>query len=193
MQYREKITIDGKCYTTREGNLYRNMISRVFPSAKRKQQFPTYNDCTISDMFKDFQLFCEWCSRQKGFYNKNPNGKHWCIDKDILKKGNKHYSEDYCVFVPNLINVFFTKRQNDRGAYPIGVSIHNKGKFLASCLDPLNRYKRHLGEFNTPVEAFFKYKETKEQYAKDLAEEYKDLLDARVVDALLAYKVDIND
>ena len=50
------------------------------------------------------------------------------IDKDILYKGNKIYCPEKCIFVPFSINSLFTKRQNRRGDYPIGVCKNNEGQ-----------------------------------------------------------------
>ena len=35
----------------------------------------------------------------------------WEIDKDVLLKGNKIYSEDTCVFIPPCLNLMLTKRE----------------------------------------------------------------------------------
>jgi hypothetical protein len=43
------------------------------------------------------------------------------LDKDILYKGNKIYSPDTCVFVPQEINALFVKNDANRGDLPIGV------------------------------------------------------------------------
>ena len=55
--------------------------------------------------------------------------KKMCLDKDILIKGNKIYSQDTCIFVPKAINSLFTNRKRFRGEYPIGVY---KGKKIFS-------------------------------------------------------------
>lgn len=47
---------------------------------------PTYKDCTVSEMFKHFHLFHAWCQEQVGF-----RALGYCLDKDLLLKGNKHY------------------------------------------------------------------------------------------------------
>ena len=57
---------DGTRKKTREYMLYQNMKSRC--SDKYKQGRLTYADCTVSDKFKDFQYFANWCNRQIGFY-----------------------------------------------------------------------------------------------------------------------------
>ena len=52
------------------------------------------------------------------------NDEVMCLDKDILFKNNKIYSNNTCIFVPQFINTLFCKRQNDRGEYQI-----KKGEF----------------------------------------------------------------
>ena len=38
-----------------------------------------------------------------------------CLDKDIFCKGNKLYSRCTCIFVPQRINLLFTKSDKSRG------------------------------------------------------------------------------
>ena len=53
-------------------------------------------------------------------------GEQMCLDKDILCKGNKVYSRETCIFVPERINLLFTKCDNRRGDSPIGVTQENQ-------------------------------------------------------------------
>ena len=62
-------------------------------------------------------------------------GETMCLDKDILCKGNKIYSRDTCVFVPQRINSLFTKCDNARGDNPIGVEDLPSGNYRAYCND----------------------------------------------------------
>ena len=77
----------------------------------------------------------EWMSYEnfKNWFDNNYyeiDGEIMCLDKDILFKNNTIYSPKTCVFTPKRINNLFTKRQNDRGDYYIGVTYHKKtGKF----------------------------------------------------------------
>lgn len=146
---------------------------------------PTYIGCEVSDNFKNYSFFYEWCEQQIGFGNNK-----WQIDKDLLVKGNKQYSEDTCVFVPPEINAFLTLRKRDRGKFPIGVSAL-KGKIKATC--NANGICNNLGFFENIEDAFKAYKSFKESHAKVLAARYKDIVDTRVTESLLNFEVSIDD
>ena len=95
------------------------------------------------------------------------------MDKDIVFKGNKLYSEDTCVFVPREINNLFTTRVRFRGEFPIGVHYSTgKGKFVAQISKNCDK-RIHLGLFDTPEEAYLAYKKEKECYIKEVAEKWK--------------------
>lgn len=154
---------------------------------------PTYTGTNCSDNFKHYSFFYEWCQEQAGFGNTDEKGKIWHLDKDILIKGNKTYSEDTCVFVPPRINVLLTKRHNKRGEHPIGVYWKKKNnQFCVQCADGSGSQK-YLGLFSDYSEAFKVYKDFKEKHIKSLAEEYKDQLDPRAYEALINYQVEETD
>lgn len=169
----------------REYSLWNSIICRSYSPLYHIEK-PTYMGCEVSDNFKHYKFFYEWCQEQIGFHNK----EIYHIDKDILVKGNKKYSEDTCVFVPKEINAFLTLRKNDRGSQPIGVSMHGS-KYKASC--NVDGSYRNLGVFSDSYSAFLAYKECKESIAKVLAERYKYDIDPRVYEALMTYEVFIDD
>ncbi len=114
------------------------------------------------------------------------------IDKDILCKGNKIYSPDACVVVPQNINKLFTKCNNSRGDLPVGVSYHKLNeKYIARC--HVKGKLKHLGYYDSPEEAFYVYKNFKEKYIKEVAEEYKNKIPQKLYDAMVTYKVEIDD
>lgn len=175
----------------KEHILWTNMLHRC--TEKCWVKYPTYIGTTCSENFKSYTFFYEWCQKQVGFGNRDEVGRGWQIDKDILIKGNKHYSEDTCVFVPSKINKLLTKRHNFRGEWPIGVSWHESSKkFHSCCSDGAGKNKR-LGCFNTMQEAFLAYKVFKEALIKEVAEKYKLQLDPRAYQTLINYEVNIND
>ena len=100
---------------TKEYRLWNNMINRCY-NEKELNRNPTYKDCHVSEDWRYLSNFKEWCNRQIGFEQED-----WHLDKDILVKGNKVYSEDTCCFVPKEINLLFTKADRIRGKYPVGV------------------------------------------------------------------------
>lgn len=173
----------------REYNLWFGLLRRCFD----KESYPTYIGCTVSESFKHYTFFYEWCNSQTGFNTKDENGKSWELDKDLLVKGNREYHEDTCCFVPQSINKLFTKRHNQRGGYPIGVYWKKKNnQFCVQCADGSGSQK-YLGLFSDYSEAFKVYKDFKEKRIKSLAEEHKDQLDPRAYEALMSYQVEETD
>ncbi|HRH90764.1 MAG TPA: hypothetical protein PLW01_02480 [Agitococcus sp.] len=154
--------------------------------------FPTYQGTTCSENFKHYSFFYEWCQQQIGFGNTDDKGKIWQLDKDILIKGNKVYSEDVCVFVPQRINYLLLKSNNSRGDYPVGVSKSSGCRSFTACCN-INGIVKYIGSFKTPEEAFSAYKIFKQKAICDVAIQYKDKIDSRVYDALLNYSVDMSD
>jgi hypothetical protein len=165
---------------------WRNMIERC-NSENYKQQYPSYNNCSTDEYWHNFQNFAKWYEE-----NYNPEiMEGWHLDKDILVKGNKVYSPETCCFVPNEINSFFVKGKSRRGNCLIGVSLHRDGKFMASC--NLNKKVKNLGYFKTELEAFQAYKYFKENLATELADKWRGQITEQVYQALINYKVEIDD
>jgi len=166
--------------------LWQGMLERCFDE-KFKQKWPTYEGVTCSKEWLSMTTFIEDVSKMKGF-----GLSGWALDKDILVKGNKLYSNDTCCFVPLEVNNLLTKSDRIRGEWPVGVYFDKAtGKFKAQLR--INGKRKNLGYFNTPEEAFQVYKAAKESYIKAVAEKWKDLIDERVFQALTTYEVNIND
>lgn len=163
-----------------------SLLSRCYaPEEKReKWTYSTYYNCEVSYEWLNFQNFAEW-------YDAN-YVEGWQLDKDILKRGNKLYCPEFCTFVPHQINSTFTKANSIRGDFPIGVYYHKRDKVYRSEIN-INDKVIRLGNFKSPDEAFFVYKEAKENHIKDLADQYKDKLDKNVYNALINYEVRMDD
>lgn len=171
----------------REYTLWYSMLRRSYSQVYQKEK-PTYVGCSVSDNFKNYTYFHEWCHKQVGY---SEDG--WQLDKDILFKGNKLYSENTCVFVPPDINALFTLSGRARGNWPVGVSLKKEtGKFQAACTVG-KKSKIYLGYHSTPEDAFAAYKEFKEMAVKDAANRFKERIDRRVYEALMKYEVEITD
>ena len=162
------------------------MIERCY-SKKLHERFPTYIGCTVSDEFKDYSKWRVWYDN----YPYKQDG--WQLDKDLLIKGNKVYSEDSCVFLPQEINKILTKSTTSRGKHLIGVCWSKTNKAFKAQVNKGKGKPEYLGLFKTELEAFNSYKQAKESFVKELADKYKDLLDPRAYEALYNYTVDIDD
>ena len=170
------------------------MLRRCYNNNQRdRNKRPKYDGCTVCEEWHNFQNFAEWY--EENYYEIKE--EKMCLDKDILVKGNKIYSPQTCVFVPNRINVLFTKSDKIRGDFPIGVTYHKRDKVFESkmCYMDKNKIKHscYLGRYNTSEEAFQSYKQAKENYIKQVADEYKDKIPEILYKAMYKYKVNIND
>ena len=172
---------------TKEYGLWKRMLERCYSDAF-KNKCPTYTDCEVSENFLHYEYFYEWCHEQIGFSNE---GYH--LDKDLLVKGNKVYSESTCVFLPQEINKVLIKSEKMRGKHLIGVCWHNTKKVFMAQVSKNKAGLEYLGYFKTELEAFNAYKKAKESFIKEQAEEWKDKIDVRAYEALMNYTVEIND
>ena len=175
-------------HMTKEYLLWNSMINRCYNENLRYKN-PTYKGCSVSEQWSYLSNFKDWCNNQIGFGNEG-----WHLDKDILVKGNKVYSEHTCVFVPSEINTFLLNGNSYRGDLPVGV-ILDKGAKKPRYRARLSKYGKYhcYGSYSNPTDAFYAYKQAKEDFAKELAEKWKDKLDPRAYDALLEYQVEITD
>ena len=185
---------DGKWCVTWEYNKWMNMLKRCFDN-KLKEKESTYKDVSCCKRWLCFANFLEDFAILKNEYNWNVDEKLQ-LDKDILSKGNKLYSLENCVLVPDWINLLFTKRDNDRGSYPIGVSYHKGAKkYQAQCR--INEKLTCLGLYSTIKEAFNAYKQAKEQEIKRVANECVSkgyiTQESRLYNAMMGYQIKIDD
>ena len=178
-------TING--VKTKEYTLWQSMLKRCYSDVYKKQR-PTYKGCKCSENFKYYEYFYEWCQSQVGFGNDG-----WQLDKDLLIKGNKVYSENTCIFIPTEINSVLIKCTATRGKHLIGVCWHDTNKAFVAQINKNKGNSKCLGYYSTEIEAFKAYKEAKENYLKELAKKWKDKIDNRAYEALINYTVDIND
>ena len=172
---------------TKEYELWKNMLQRCYSDTYKKKK-PTYEGCEVSENFKSYEYFYEWCHKQVGFDNQG-----WHLDKDSLVKGNKVYSESTCVFLPVEINSLLTKSTASRGKHLIGVYWCNTNKAFVATVSKGKGKREHLGCFKTEIEAFKAYKTAKESFVKEQANEWKGKIDERAYEALMNYTVEIDD
>ena len=166
---------------------WRGMLTRCYSNEYHKS-YPTYINTQVCEEWLNFQNFAKWY--EDNYYEVDNQTMH--LDKDIITKGNKLYCPDKCVFVPHELNLLFTKNDSKRGQYLIGVYYDKRRhKFKSAC----RRYgkKVGLGSFDSEEEAFYAYKEFKEETIRLMAEEYKDKIPMKLYNGLMSYKVEKED
>lgn len=166
---------------TQHYQYWTNMLTRCYdPNYLIK--YPTYKHCKVCDEWLDYQEFALWIDPYL-----TENKKGWHLDKDLLFKGNKIYSPETCVLVPEEINLILGNK-GFSSELPVGVTrskVHSK--FMATLNE--NGKPRYLGIFNTPEEASSCYIINKELQVRAVAEQWKDSIDFRLYTVLSNFKI----
>ena len=171
--------------------IWHGMLMRCY-DPKYHEKCPTYKGCEVEEYLLNFQHMCEWLDEN---YYEVP-GEQMCLDKDILHKGNKIYSRETCIFVPERINLLFVKHDKRRGNSPIGLRLMQSGNYQALCN---NGYGKQicLGTYSTKEKAFRVYKQYKENLIKKTIDSYKGKIPepyySRLKTAMYNYEVEIDD
>ena len=172
-----------------------DMLKRCYDE-RYKEKEPTYKDCHVCNEWLNFQNFAEWF--YNNYYEIEEQRMH--LDKDVLYKNNKIYSPKTCIFVPQRINSLFIKCKKTRGKYPIGIAEKYENDNIClyvdcSIFDGDKRKSKYIGRFplDKPFQAFTAYKKFKENYIKEVADEYKELIPQKLYEAMYNYEVEIND
>ena len=184
-----KMSESGK--NKKEYDIWYHMLERCY-DPKYQEKYSTYKGCTVEEYLLNFQYMCEWLENN---YYEIP-GETMHLDKDILCKGNKIYSRDTCIFVPQRINKLFTKSDKARGYNPVGVYQLPSGNYQATCNDRNGKYI-YLGAYSTEEEAFQVYKQYKEKVIKEVIDSYEGKIPephySRLKTAMYNYEVEIDD
>ena len=177
--------------TTDEYNIWRHILQRCY-DPKYQERYPTYKGCEVEDKWLNFQYMGEWIDKN---YYEIP-GETMCLDKDILCKGNKVYSRETCIFVPQKINSLFVKSDKSRGKDPIGVYQLPNGNYQVRCGNSYGE-RIYLGLYSTKEEAFRVYKNYKEKVIKEVIDSYEGKIPepfySRLKEAMYNYEVEIDD
>ena len=160
--------------------LWKGMLRRCY-SPKEQAKNPTYEGCTVSENFKSYEYFYEWCQEQKGF-----GLPDWQLDKDLLVKGNKVYSEDTCCFLPRVLNSAIANKRSEVNKIPIGVRKDKNGKFFGYCRVEEGRPIVSI-PYDTIDEALEFYRTIRKEYVRRMARSYKKELSDKAFKALMLY------
>ncbi len=88
---------------SKEYVLWSSMMTRCY-SINTHKTHKTYKGCTVARRWLNFQNFCEDLPNLKGYTEWIKGISKVVLDKDIIVKGNKVYSNSTCMFVSNKEN-----------------------------------------------------------------------------------------
>lgn len=178
--YKSK-TKSGKHITSYE--TWRTMIMRCYDEGAEKRFPAYYGKITVCEEWHNYQSFARWY--EDNFYSIGDGRMH--LDKDILNQGNKMYSPENCIFVPQRINeIFHIAARKKSDGLPVGIRIYApNGKYIASYDG------KSVGTYKTVEEAIDAYLKAKKNKILRVAEEYKDVIPKKLYEALLVYKVEV--
>ena len=182
----------GLLYTNSKEESYERwhgMMNRCYSQAVH-EKYPKYIGCEVCEEWLNYSNFKLWYDEH--IVPWKILGKSCELDKDIIIKGNKTYSAETACFVPSVINTLFTKGDGRRGDCPLGVyRDKTNGKYRAEM--NFCGKKTKLGTFDTVEAAFARYKEYKEDFIKDMANQYKDQIPDKLYQAMIKWEVEITD
>lgn len=158
-----------------------------------KDKHPEYADVSCDSRWLSFDSFMEDVSQLPNF-DKIYLKPRWCLDKDLLIRGNKIYRKDAVCFIPQQMNSMLTTSKRARGDLPIGVFLcRNKtNPYRAMCGDGY-KGRIYIGDFKTPEMAFEAYKERRKEVMISIANKWQHLLPENVYDAFVNWEINITD
>lgn len=171
-------SMDGVVDHQRLRSKWGGMLNRCY-NHKYHERKPTYRDCRVSEYFQNFTNFYYWANAQVGF-----DIVGWELDKDILIRGNKVYSEDTCVFVPREINTLIF---NSDGKFS-GVRFDNNSNKWQVRVNKLG-VSLSFGYYEDKDTAMKLYAREKENVIREVAEKWKGKIDDRTYDALISWNI----
>jgi hypothetical protein len=167
----------GPYSSTKHPKIYNGWIKMLTRCYENGTGHKNYLDKSVKDNWHDFQNFAAWSVQQVGYDNKG-----WQLDKDILIKGNTVYSEDTCCYVPARVNSLIIKSDTARGSKADSLGSYYFSVKEASGTSLTKKFKDR-------EEGRAWYVVNKERIIKEVANEYKNVLDSRVYEALYSWQV----
>ena len=140
-----------------------SMLNRCSKGISDK--YPTYLGVHCSDDFKSCSNFAKW--------GKDKYQQNYVLDKDLLLRGNKLYSRDTSLFIPQEVNKFLITRTLHRSnSGLLGVSWHTRDLVFNSNIS-INGKQTSLGYFADKLDAHRSWQQAKLNQARVLKDRYQ--------------------
>ena len=150
--------------STKIYDAWNSMIRRCYCGKNLYDKKSYYGVCEVCSEWKNFQNYAQWY--EENYYI--VEGERMHVDKDILHTGNKLYSPENCLIVPQSINVLFVNKFNE--GLLKGISKCKNGTYRVE-------YKRKLiGNADRLEEAMIMYGKARKDNIIKVANKLKDKL-----------------
>lgn len=153
-------------------NKWSYMMNRVYN--KKVVEYARYGGrgITVCEEWYNFQNFAEWITTQSNY------GKSgYELDKDLIDPKSHIYSKETCCLIPQHINAAITGRRGgiNKAKNKFRVRVSLQGKSI------------NVGLYESIDEATSAYKMAKVDFVRRLADQYADVLDLEVYEALKSW------
>lgn len=156
---------------------WREMIRRAYSKAFHLKS-PSYIVVSVCDEWRSFMQFRGW------WMENQVDG--WQIDKDLTSAGNRQYSPEFCVFVPNWLNNFVNVNKKYNSSGFVGCSFEAQTRsFKAQCQNPITGKNENLGRYKTADEAGAAWRIRKLEIASSL-KCFMDGVDKRIYETVIS-------
>ena len=151
-------------------NTWNGMLRRCYDK-NPKYIREAYRNCSVCEEWLNFQNFAKWYEENFPYHIE---GIKFQLDKDLLQHnvGNKIYSPQTCVFLPDKVNSFLsigytTKIKSEH----VGVNWHSRyNKYYVRCRDFLSNKVLNLGYYTNKEEAVKVYNKVKNKQINNVIE-----------------------
>lgn len=170
--------------------VWKDMLCRCYNKEWRNKH-PYYEKCHVCDEWLNYSVFEKWFN--DNYYQ--VGNEQMNLDKDVLVKNNSFYSPKTCCFVPHRINAILVKsirktNKDKNRILPIGITNKNN-VYYTKLFDYKNKVLKRPNLSSLDIDYLFNmYKNSKEYYIKQVANEYKDYIPNNVYNALYNYKIE---
>lgn len=154
-----------------------HILERCYNEPQKHKHPAYYGIATVCDEWLNYQNYAKW--HYENYYS--IDGERIHIDKDILIKGNKVYSPETCIFVPQRINMIFMSKQKSVDSDLPNAIYRCKTGFKCSYNG------KSLGVFKSLEEAVSVHGLYMKKHIRNVASEYKDKIPEKIYEALLNY------
>lgn len=147
-------SVNGERFRCPIFSIWKSLICRTIPPIK--ESHASYADCSISDGWKHYMDFYNWTN------NRDWEGLR--LDKDVLIRGNRIYSPDTCVYIPNSLNQLLKQPKKSDSDICMGVRYLHGYKDSKDKFEAYSKYEQkyiYLGTYYSKEEAHAAWQQEK--------------------------------